>query len=101
MKVNGVDGADRLRFRTQLIQQWNDRLFAGMGDVESCKSLLARSLEQLRQTLEAKAELLQIDQFVGAGETLRLGFCFMQGRRLGSLNAAADEPKAADRDACR
>ena len=90
-KNHCVDRANDCGVLRQFVQQRDDRLFAGMCDVDPDEALLLGRVQQLRQGFDAYAELRQVDQLIGADDACRAGFTFVEVWRTRSLNACADQ----------
>src|SRR5690606_14151254 len=67
-KDHGVDGSDRCRLGSEVIEQLHDRLFEREGDVDSGKAEFLDDLKHRRQIGVGEAESVEIAQDVGVSE---------------------------------
>ncbi len=88
-----VHCAKRFRVVGQFMQQGDDGLLAGKGDVEALKSRPLRRKQEVRQCLGSKVELLQVDKLVDDAKALTRALALVQGRRQRRLDPRADQPE--------
>ncbi|GAB3388004.1 hypothetical protein GCM10027514_29520 [Azotobacter armeniacus] len=91
LEHHGVHRADAEGFRRQLIEQRDDCLLAGEGDVQAGEAHALGGAQQLRQSLAARAELVQVDQSVQVADTLGIAPVLVHGRGARALDAGSDQ----------
>jgi len=88
---HGIHRADAARLGGEVVEQWDDRLLAGKGDVEAGEAGALGGLQQFGQGVGGEAEHVQVDQAIEVSEALGVAFAFVHGGRQRSLDAGADE----------
>lgn len=83
--------ADAARLGGEVVEQRDDRLLAGKGDVEAGEAGALGGLQQLGQGIGREAKHVQVDQAVEVSEALGVAFAFVHGGRQRGLDAGADE----------
>src|SRR5882672_1011468 len=89
---DGIHRPERACMGRQPVEERNDRLFTGMGDVEAGEGKAAGRHQELGQGLDSEAENLKIDEPVDISEALGGAFALMQRRHARGLDARANEP---------
>ena len=75
----------------ELVQQRDDRLLAGVGDVEAGKARALGGEQQVGQRLGAEAQRLQVDQLVDVAQALLGALLLVHRRGARGLDAGADQ----------
>ncbi|MNM88596.1 hypothetical protein D3C81_1008170 [compost metagenome] len=91
LEHHGVDRADALGLRRQLVEQRQDRLFAWESDVQAGEAHVLSCCQQLFEGAAVEFELVQVDQPVQVIQALRGAFALVQRRGARGLDAGADK----------
>src|SRR6478736_9935813 len=78
LENNRVDRIDDLRLGGKIVQIGHDGLLAGMGDIQSSKSLRLGVGKQDGKRCHVDAKRVQIEQLVNARNAVLGGFAHMQ-----------------------
>ena len=73
------------------VEQRDDRLLAGIGDVQPGEAHDARRFDERGQRLRAAAGRVEVDELVVQANAVVAGFLLLQGRGQRALDAGADE----------
>ena len=94
-----VDGAERARIGGQLVEERDDRLLAGMGDVEAgeAEALAPRSGARASASTPSPSAV-EVDELVHVAQALLGALALVQARRARRLDAGADQ--AAEEGTC-
>ena len=91
LEHHGVDRANTHGFVGQFVEQWQNRLFARVGNVQAGELHHLGGVQQVGQGIEVQLQRFQVDQAIQVAQALGITFVFMQGRRAGGLDTCADQ----------
>ncbi|GLO25054.1 hypothetical protein PPUJ21368_28830 [Pseudomonas putida] len=91
LQYHGIHCADATGFVRQFVEQWQDRLFEWVSDVQPGEACVLRGVEQARQGAVLQLQLVGINQPVQVAQGLGVAFVFVQCRGARQLDAAADQ----------
>ncbi len=92
-KDNGIDRADLLRGRRQIVQQRDHLAFEREGDVETRKAFGLGGLDHLAQAGRL-LHRIGVEQIIAVVQPMRAPFGNMHGRRARQLDAPSDQADA-------
>ena len=88
---HGVHRADAARLGGEFVEQGDDRLLAGEGDVQPGEAEVAGGGEQELQVVRRLAQRVEIDQPVQIADALGVALALVQGRGPRRLDAGTDQ----------
>ncbi len=96
---NGVDGTHFARLVREFVEQWQHRLLAGIGDVQTRKAHGARCAKQTGQRSRTVPVPVEVDQLIVQAQAVVPRFLFVHGGCQRAPDAGADQSRqdAADR----
>jgi hypothetical protein len=86
-----VDSAKRTGVVGELVEKCNDRLFAGVRDVETVEPRALNAGQEIGQSLDAKPQFREINQPIDVTHALRLPFPHVHFRGARALDVLANE----------